>query len=201
MATAPPSDGSEARHRLVQRFAVDRTTPGAARSALARLDLPPELADDVMLVLSELVSNGVMHSKSAEDLQVLVDVRPGTLRLEVRDGGQGFAPAVPRPPTDGAGGRGLVAVHRIADRWGVERNAGTRVWVEVWHGPSLSRHAEAPVPRAALAVALEQARLRRRREQLAARRPPRLEAGCLVTEHRRHELERLLAETRLRSRR
>ena len=52
------------------------------------------------------------------------------MRLAVSDSGAGFS--APRPPApDGTGGRGLLAVDRLARRWGVEREPPATVWVEV----------------------------------------------------------------------
>src|SRR5262245_23599016 len=207
MAPGPANAQHGPRRLLVQRLPVGRLAPAAARRALGDLGLPPELLDDARLVLSELVSNGVVHSGASEPLDVFVDLRAGTLRIEVRDGGPGFGPPMPpRPDPGGEGGRGLVAVHRIADRWGVERDGGTRVWVELWHGASVSRHhPEAPAGGLPSIVALDSARLRHRREELAARRQTlvarldRLAAGHLATQRRGQKVEQLLSRVRVRA--
>jgi serine/threonine-protein kinase RsbW len=147
---------------------MNRLAPAAARKALAEVDLPASLVGDARLVLSELVTNGVVHSGAREPLEVVVEIRHGTLRLEVHDRGRGFPPAAPSRPPGGLGGRGLMAVHRIADRWGVDLDGGTRVWVEVWYGPSLSRHRAAASPSASFRT--DGSRRRGRREGSAARR-------------------------------
>jgi anti-sigma regulatory factor (Ser/Thr protein kinase) len=90
----------------------------------------PPLLDDLRLLVSELVTNAVVHGAPGEaepiDLEVTTD---GPVRVDVVDRGAGFAPGPRR--SDPLGGWGLVLVERLADRWGVAEEAGTRVWFEV----------------------------------------------------------------------
>jgi hypothetical protein len=51
--------------------------------------------------------------------------------LTVSDAGPGFVPRPPAPDLDSEAGRGLLIVDALADRWGVDTSAGTRVWAEV----------------------------------------------------------------------
>lgn len=97
--------------------------------ALAETDLDPGTSGDLMLLVSELVTNAVRHACS-EDFEVRLEVKPDLLRLEVHDGGDGFEPRI-APSEDGGGGYGLFLVDRLADRWGVERDAGGVIWLEV----------------------------------------------------------------------
>jgi serine/threonine-protein kinase RsbW len=101
--------------------------PRLSRSRLA--PMRPTLGDrydDVVLVVSELVSNSVRHS-SSEDIDVKVTNRNGWVRVEVTDDGPGFAANAPRGE-----GLGLTIVERLADRWGM-KDAGKRftVWAEL----------------------------------------------------------------------
>lgn len=113
-------------------------TPGPeaaamARSALGALEgrLQGDLLDDVRLLVSELITNSVRHSNAAGRVSLEVGLAERTLRVEVADAGAGFEP---RPRVAGQrkdSGWGLYLVDRLADRWGVVRDPGTRVWFEI----------------------------------------------------------------------
>jgi anti-sigma regulatory factor (Ser/Thr protein kinase) len=109
---------------------------GAARQALvAHQDaLPAAVRDDVVLLLSELVTNSVRHAPVGPDssLRVEGERSPRRVRVSVIDPGDGFEGVPSRPEFDRAGGWGLFLVDRLADRWGVCRgDAETRVWFEI----------------------------------------------------------------------
>ncbi|MHB8681591.1 MAG: ATP-binding protein [Acidimicrobiales bacterium] len=109
------------------------------------------LALDASLVTSELVSNAVIHARTAMELRVL-PVRGG-LRVEVRDSADfGINPVptgrlVPR-------GLGLQVVSQVAERWGVDPVPdGKTVWAELTssgvrdpHSPQLAGPAPLPLP-------------------------------------------------------
>ena len=114
----------------------DRFAPGVVREALAGLPQADQgwVLGDAMLVASELVSNAVRHSGSAEDQIVSVDVRRAADRLEisVSDPGEsgGRAELSDRPME--SGGLGLKVVDQLSARWGSERRGGGyRVWAEL----------------------------------------------------------------------
>ena len=78
---------------------------------------------DVQLMVSELATNAVLHAQSQFDL-VLERVDRNTVRVELRDFGQGAPTVVPGEAGSG-GGRGLKIVDLLAQKWGVEnRPAG-----------------------------------------------------------------------------
>jgi anti-sigma regulatory factor (Ser/Thr protein kinase) len=82
--------------------------------------------DDVVLVVSELVSNSVRHG-STQTIEVKVRERDGRIRVEVTDDGPGFAADAPRGE-----GLGLSIVERVADRWGMQDgNQRFTVWAEM----------------------------------------------------------------------
>ena len=99
------------------------------QDALARSDVDPGTSGDLMLLVSELVTNAVRHA-SSDRFEVRLDVGPDRLRLEVRDEGAGFEPEI-APSDDGTGGYGLFIVDRLASRWGVERDPGGVIWLEL----------------------------------------------------------------------
>lgn len=88
-----------------------------------------ELRDDAELLVSELVTNAVLHARAPVDL-VIRRVR-GTIRVEVFDAGDGL-PLPVFPALDDTSGRGLGLVQAVAERWGVEETAeGKVVWFEL----------------------------------------------------------------------
>ncbi|MEU7054967.1 ATP-binding protein [Streptomyces sp. NPDC046197] len=115
-------------------FPRDRRSVPAARKftyqALAGWGLAGgERADDVSLCVSELATNALLHGvPPGRGFRLFLRYDGDVLRVEVHDSGAG----VPRIP-DGAdeGGRGLLLVAALADRWGVgERDPGKVVWCE-----------------------------------------------------------------------
>jgi anti-sigma regulatory factor (Ser/Thr protein kinase) len=110
----------------------------AARKAVRTLNeslhlLGEERLQDLQLLVTELVTNAVRHGACAGGgIVVAFRVDQRILRVDVRDHGLGFDPALVRHPSPGSlAGRGLTIVAALAHRWGVERAAGTTVWFEL----------------------------------------------------------------------
>ncbi|MDV5149390.1 ATP-binding protein [Streptomyces sp. SBC-4] len=127
----------------VRRFAFElpaltASVARARRLAEERLILwgcGPGIRDTVALVVSELVTNAVVHTASN---RVICELREGedTLRIAVRDEG---GPAGPRMRDCGEDerGRGLLIVDALCTAWGADRTGhGTAqiVWAELAHG-------------------------------------------------------------------
>ena len=87
------------------------------------------VCDVAELLSSELVTNAVIHARSAVSLEAAFD-DTCTLRIDVYDRSEADITQTPKTPAEGAeGGRGLAIVSRLSFRWGVERLAqGKRVW-------------------------------------------------------------------------
>ena len=118
------------------RLAPEPEVVTTARHALDQLTdlLPPEKLEDVRLVVSELVTNSILHAGlSAEDqISLTVTVSDGAVHGSVCDPGPGFGmPSEPSPRSDLSGGWGLPIVETISDRWGVEGNSHACVWFEI----------------------------------------------------------------------
>jgi anti-sigma regulatory factor (Ser/Thr protein kinase) len=115
----------------------DPRAPVHARAAVARFTELRGIAglalDTLTLLVSELVSNAVLHSDAPPASEILLCARVlerATVRVEVIDCGSGFTVA-PRDPSRATGGYGLFLVAQQASRWGVDREGGTRVWFEI----------------------------------------------------------------------
>lgn len=129
---SPAADGSMDPVELV--VPVGPHAPAEARSAVTRWlsgRVGEALLDNARLLVSELVTNSVQHGQLAADAPVRISLHlsGGVLRLEVRDPGQ-VGSVGPRD-TEPGGGYGFHLVNLLAARWGIDRAAGTRVWVEL----------------------------------------------------------------------
>lgn len=145
-ATAPTA-GDQALPGSPQLIEIGRVThPGRAENVRqARHFISGLLGrdwlrlDDVLTLASEVVSNAVRHTRSGDGGHFEVTVATCTagsrVRIEVTDQG---GPSVPRPgaadgdPSLFTGGRGLMIVDVLADRWGHDGDErGRVVWFEV----------------------------------------------------------------------
>jgi anti-sigma regulatory factor (Ser/Thr protein kinase) len=97
------------------------------------LDACP-VADDVVLLASEVATNAILHTASGKGGTFMVTVLPmgGFVRVEVHDDGSDVAPDVHVPQTPAESGSGLYLVEALATRWGHLGNRdGRMVWFEV----------------------------------------------------------------------
>lgn len=116
---------------------IDLRSVGAARALLAEVldgfadgtGARPEVADAALLMVSELVTNAVLHSRGL--LRLEITAQDGVLHVGVVDDAPG--PPTPRDPApDAVGGRGLRIVDALAQEWGFTRGAGSKtVWFRV----------------------------------------------------------------------
>jgi anti-sigma regulatory factor (Ser/Thr protein kinase) len=110
--------------------------PREARRALVGLALPEETREHLALLVSELVTNSLRHAGLSGRDRIGVEVvnDSDAVRLEVHDGGDGFAfsPAVEYEGPPVPDGRGLAIVAALSKHWGVDcERDGCTVWCEV----------------------------------------------------------------------
>jgi anti-sigma regulatory factor (Ser/Thr protein kinase) len=115
---AGPAAPATVRHAL-----LDWLSPRASNGLLT----------DAPLVVSELVTNSLRHGglPDAATVRVSADLINGVLRLEVEDAGTAGAVTQRVPNRNHGGGFGLNIIDALAARWGVRRDRGTLVWVEL----------------------------------------------------------------------
>ncbi|WP_431682407.1 ATP-binding protein [Kitasatospora sp. KL5] len=88
------------------------------------------VAEDVLLMVSELVTNACLHAGGPREL-VLHRIGDG-LRVEVSDDSRELPVLQTDRPRSAPGGHGLRVVDRLAAAWGsVPRPPGKTVWLEV----------------------------------------------------------------------
>ncbi|WP_424643761.1 ATP-binding protein [Embleya sp. AB8] len=113
-------------------FPVEPVSVGCARRAVAAAllrDCPPELADELVLVTSELVTNAVRYGfrsgggPGARRVEVVLWTADGYYWLAVSDPGAG-RPRVGLPGRTACGGRGMLLVDRVAAAWAVVARPG-----------------------------------------------------------------------------
>lgn len=133
--------------------------------AASTWSLPDGVRNDSCLVMSELVTNSVLHAGTT--IEVAVRRLGDGVRIEVSDGNP-YLPVVDAASPDdllsnrSMTGRGLALVAAMSDRWGAEPCEGGKVvWAEVGTGqrvvasappPAFPPPAEPPVPAGALAA-------------------------------------------------
>ncbi|MGI5198430.1 SpoIIE family protein phosphatase [Streptomyces sp. CA-288835] len=128
-------------------------TQGLAASQVATWDVPPaaalvararkyateqlgvwgldEAAFAAELVVSELVTNAIRHGSPPVRLRLIHDDDDATLICEVSDG-SATAPHLRRAKTYDEGGRGLLLVAQLTERWGSRpTDDGKTIWAEL----------------------------------------------------------------------
>lgn len=122
--------------------AVPGSVPSARRAFggwLRERELAPDVADDAVLLFSELITNAVTHAPGGPGAELVCAAgltADGTLQLEVHDHAVVALPRVRPGFTDDCtgtdeSGRGLFIVAELALRWGVMRSpftSGNAVW-------------------------------------------------------------------------
>ncbi len=111
-----------------------------ARHAVGRLmedsfDVPPEVAEDVLLLVSELVTNAVLHARTA--VRVSARAEADRVMVAVGDDDPHHAPLRPEQRAMATSGRGMMIVELLASSWGVDVQPTSKVvWFEAAYRPS-----------------------------------------------------------------
>ena len=107
------------------------SVPAARRFTRAALRGSHCDVDTAVLLVSELVTNAVLHARSS--IVLSVEDRDASARVEVRDRSP-LSPRLHRFAIESATGRGLRMLEQLSRGWGVEvqtAGAGKVVWFEV----------------------------------------------------------------------
>jgi anti-sigma regulatory factor (Ser/Thr protein kinase) len=120
-------------------FPKDATSVAAARRFVAEVlpDLPTEAGETVILLVSELVTNAIVHAESEVKVTVAYRIRSALVRVEVNDGSR-TRPIELRPSSTTPHGRGVQLVGALSDEWGVRQargRSGKTVWFELSAAP------------------------------------------------------------------
>ena len=92
--------------------------------------MPSEMCDTAALLVSELVTNAIIHGKTSATIEV--HRPPDSLRVAVRDDNPVLPPIGTSPTLSSESGRGLTIVSLLADAWGVEQlDNGKAIWFEL----------------------------------------------------------------------
>ena len=135
-AEARMSDAGTTAIRLTIPAKAEYITLGRlALTALSRLrSLSDETLADLKLALTEACSNSVRHAYGAGEgvVEIVYELQPGRLVIEVADNGEGFDPADAESSNDelSEGGLGIAIIRSIADEFEIgprEDGRGSRL--------------------------------------------------------------------------
>ncbi len=130
---APAARGTS---QLTLELEREVRAPAIARAAVAErcaaLGVDSSLAQSLILLVSEVVSNAVRHSTGdpAAPIRMRATFAKRTIRVAVTDAGEGFTPRR-RDPSRRHGGYGLYLLEKVSERWGVDVRGDTTVWFEL----------------------------------------------------------------------
>ncbi|MET9297411.1 ATP-binding protein [Streptomyces sp. NPDC003077] len=114
--------------RVIVSFAPEKHLVGQVRrfgtAQLRRWNLS-HLTETAELLISELVTNAVVHGKGP-DVCVSLAHAAGRLHIEVTDGSP-HPPHLHHPGPDEEHGRGLLLVQALSHRWGTSED-GRQTW-------------------------------------------------------------------------
>jgi anti-sigma regulatory factor (Ser/Thr protein kinase) len=143
-ASLGPSQGTiPTASRSPVRAPLLRVLPGRPESVSTAREMAREVLGDAhpatetaMLLVSELVTNSVMHSRSGDpggSVTVALCDGPAGILIQVCDGGGSSEPRLSASPDkDAEHGYGLLLVDVLADRWGTISSPDGRVtWCRV----------------------------------------------------------------------
>lgn len=114
------------------RLPMDATAASCARTfaseTLERWECP-QLNDEVRLVVSEVVTNAIIHART--DMTLTLLNMGDNLQIRVSDG-DSRPPKLRSANTSDTGGRGIFLVEAICSAWGVDdQPPGKVVWLDI----------------------------------------------------------------------
>ena len=147
----PPRNtaASDAERRLIDVvLPAVPSSIAAARHAVANLlngtgRVPDVVVEDVLLLVSELVTNAVLHAGT--HTRVSASVRAGRVVVAVGDADPNHHPFLAERGSMATNGRGMMLVDAVASDWGIDlRNDWKVVWFETTYDPTgvVARDAE-----------------------------------------------------------
>lgn len=126
---------SEAAGSVERRLTPEPASVAAGRAAVRELLREAgreDLVEAGTLLVSELVTNAMLHAGTHIDLTAHVD--EGGLRVEVSDGSR-HLPVRRHYGANAGTGRGMMMLEQMVDGWGVYRHSlGKTVWFHLTHG-------------------------------------------------------------------
>ncbi|MEU3919616.1 ATP-binding protein [Streptomyces sp. NPDC029004] len=128
----PTADDARDRHlALVSADAKDVSRiRRLAKDFLTGLKVSPTARDEALLIISELVTNAVLHALPPAALRVRC-IQQHVLRIEVTDGGPRPNPPPKTDPPE-EHGRGMLIVAAMAVRYGtITHTRGSTCWAEL----------------------------------------------------------------------
>jgi len=129
VAGAPDVADVDLLHRFPRTPHAPRLARQLVRRALEHWSVPDDAIADALLVVSELVTNAMLHGDS--DVAVGLRRGPDRVRVVVSDG-SARTPAERALESDSLSGRGLAMVRSIASDWGHDTvDGGKLVWADV----------------------------------------------------------------------
>lgn len=108
---------------------AESSTPRRARNLVEELFFDHPRCGDLLVCVSEAVTNAVLHAGTA--LRLVARDEGALVRIEVTDADP-TVPVARRPDATTPTGRGLLLIDTLAERWGVDgRRNGKTIWFEV----------------------------------------------------------------------
>ena len=119
---------------LVPALRAPRAARAFVAETLTAWDIRADKVEAAQLVVSELVTNAVLHAAGSATITVDLRLIDGAVRVLVSDAGDGEPEHRPHPdPRTGQTGRGVWLIDAFAARWGTETHGrdGKTVWCEL----------------------------------------------------------------------
>ncbi|GLY86028.1 ATP-binding protein [Actinoallomurus iriomotensis] len=129
-ATVAYQEASE--HVCAAAFTVSADQVARARALVRDHLINHPAGDTAVLLVSELATNAVCHSRSSFFALTIARTTTDRVRITVIDEGRNGIPYLRNATADTEDGRGMAIVDLLATRWGITRlpAVGTAVWFE-----------------------------------------------------------------------